>query len=232
MTCAIVQPSYIPWRGYFHMVWKSDVVVHYDDVQYTRHAWRNRNRVKTPGGVRWLTIPVHAHGHQTEGLLVRDIRIDWHEDWARKHWKTLCLSYVRAPHFARYAPELEAFYASRPERLADFTIALIEWVSRQLGIERTRFLRSSELRAEGDRTERPLAILRQVGADRFVNGPTARDYFDELRAAEAGITVEWMRYDYREYEQLWPPYDPAVSALDLLFMKGPDAGAYIWGSSA
>ena len=232
MKCVILQPSYIPWRGYFHQVQKADVFVFYDDVQYDDRGWRNRNRVKTEQGARWLTIPVFSQGVQVTRTPIRDVRIAWDRPWARKHWETIRHSYSRAPHFARYAPLLADFYARHGERLADFTIELTIALSWELGLTRTRFLRSSDLAVEGSRTDRLLGLLAAVGADHYISGPSARDYIDEEKVAAAGVTLEYMTYDYPEYEQLHPPYDPQVSILDLLFMKGGEAGEFIWGRFA
>jgi hypothetical protein len=232
VRCVILQPSYIPWRGYFHQIQKADTFVFYDDVQYDDRGWRNRNRLKTEQGTRWLTIPVHSQGVQVTRTPIRDVRISWDRPWARKHWETIRQSYGRAPHFARYAPLLQEFYARRGELLADFAIELTIALAWELGLRRTRFLRSSDLRAEGARTERLLALLGAVGADHYISGPSARTYIDEERVAAAGVALEYMTYDYPEYEQLHPPYDPFVSVLDLLFMKGPEAGEWIWGRFA
>ncbi len=233
MKLAVIQPSYIPWRGYFHQIQKADVFLFYDDVQYDKHGWRNRNRVKTANGTIWLTIPVAAGGNVVERTPINRIRCVWRTAWNRKHWATIRQSYGRAPHFDRYAPLLESFYARRDELLADFTIDLTLALSRELGIQGTRFVRSSELPGiEGSGTDRLLCLLRAVGADHFISGPTARDYIDEEKVARAGVTLEYMTYDYPEYEQLHPPYDPHVSILDLLFMKGAEAGEHVWGCFA
>lgn len=231
MIGVILQPSYIPWRGVFDLIHRADVFVFYDDVQYDKHGWRNRNRVKTSSGTQWLTIPVNAKGNVTGGLLLTDTRVVWTQDWARKHWSTLKQSYARAPHFAEYAPLLEGFYARRPELLIDFTMDLTIALARALGITKTKFLRSSELGASGDRTERLVGICQKIGATHYLSGPSARDYIDANVFAEANIGLEYMIYDYRPYEQLHPPFDPGVSILDLLFMKGPAAPDYIWGSA-
>jgi hypothetical protein len=232
VKAVILQPSYIPWRGYFHQIQKADVFVFYDDVQYDDRGWRNRNRVKTRQGARWLTIPVGSRGVQVQQTPIREVEICWDRPWAQKHWTTIRHSYARAPFFGRYAPMVEGFYAARPSRLADFTIDLILALARELGLTRTRFLRSSSLDVQGARTERLLGLLRAVGADHYISGPSARGYIEEERVAAAGVTLEYMEYDYPEYEQLHPPYDPYVSILDLLFMKGPDAPRYIWGAEA
>ncbi len=232
MKCVILQPSYIPWRGYFHQIQKADTFVFYDDVQYDDRGWRNRNRVKTEQGSRWLTIPVFSQGVQVTHTLIRDVRISWDRPWARKHRETIRHSYGHAPHFARYAPLLEDFYSRRGDNLADFTIELTVALAWELGLNRTRFVRSSALAVEGTKTERLLALLAAVGANHYISGPSARAYIDEEKVAAAGVTLEYMTYDYPEYEQLYPPYDPHVSILDLLFMKGSEAGEYVWGRFA
>jgi WbqC-like protein family len=226
-TCVILQPSYIPWRGYFDLIARADTFVFYDDVQYDKHGWRNRNRVKTASGTQWLTIPVLSKGNVEDGLLLKDARIAWTTSWAKKHLATLRQSYAKSPFFKRYEPLLESFYAQHPDMLCDFTIDTTRALAKELGITRTRFLRSSELAGTGERTERLIRILRAVSATRYVSGPSARDYLDEALFKEARIDLEYIVYDYPPYEQLHPPYDPQVTILDLLFMKGEDAASFI-----
>ena len=232
MKCVILQPSYIPWRGYFHQIEKADLFVFYDDVQYDDRGWRNRNRVKTEQGTRWLTIPVFSQGVQVTRTAIRDVRIAWERPWARKHWETIRHSYSRAPHFDRYSPLLADFYSRRGDNLADFTIELTIALAWELGLTRTRFLRSSSLAVSGEKTERLLALLAAVGANHYISGPSARGYIEEDKVAAAGVTLEYMTYDYPEYEQLHPPFDPHVSILDLLFMRGAEAGEHVWGRFA
>jgi len=229
MKCVILQPSYVPWRGYFHQIQKADVFVFFDDVQYDRRGWRNRNRVKSSSGTVWLTVPVHARGVQREGIPIREIRIAHDRPWQRKHWATLAASYHRAPYFERYRALLEPLWQGCAEHLADFTIETTKVLARELGIGGTRFLRSSELDVGGVKTDRLLALLLEIGARHYISGPSARAYLDEALLARHGIETEYMVYDYPEYDQLHPPYDPQVSVLDLLFMKGPEAGRWIWG---
>lgn len=227
LKCVILQPSYIPWRGYFHQIQKADVFVFYDDVQYDKRGWRNRNRVKTPQGLRWLTIPVRSRA-RVENALIKDIRICWERPWAQTHWSTLRHSYSRAPYFQKYEPLLEAFFGRRDELLADFTIAFTLALAGELGIRHTRFLRSSSLKVEGVKSDRLLSVLGAVGSRHYISGPSARAYINEPKVSAAGVSVEYMTYEYPEYSQLHPPYDPFVSILDLLFMEGPEAGRLIW----
>lgn len=232
MNCVILQPSYVPWRGYFDLVHRADVFVFYDDVQYDKHGWRNRNRVKTPQGTQWLTIPVRAAGNVESGLRILDVKTNPAARWAKKHAQTLKQAYARAPRFAEVAPLVDEIYAESPERLCDFTIASTVRLARALGITHTRFVRSSELGVAGERTERLVDIVRGVGATRYISGPSAQAYLEPARFDAAGLALEYIEYDYPEYPQLHPPYDAAVSIWDTLFMLGDEASDYIWGARA
>ena len=227
MNVVVLQPSYIPRRGYFDQIQRADLFIFYDDVQYDKHGWRNRNQIKTSQGKQWLTIPVHSQG-ATHGLLIKDAEIDWSKPWARNHWKALSFSYAKAPYFQCYASWLESFYLREDRFLADFTIELTIALARELGITHTRFMRSSELAGiDGEKTERLVQILTRVGATHYISGPSATEYLEDGSLASAGITFEYIKYGYPEYPQLYPPYDPFVSILDLLFMIGKDALTYI-----
>jgi hypothetical protein len=228
MNCVILQPAYIPWRGYFEQIYRADVFVFYDDVQYDKHGWRNRNWIKNHQGGQWLTIPVHNRGVVIESIPINQIEIAWEQSWAERHWRAIQQSYYRAPYFKQYAPWLEDVYQRRPERLADFTIPLTIEIAQKLGICRTRFLRSSELKASGQKTDRLIEILNWVGASHYISGPSARSYIENEKFEAAGITLEYMDYHYPEYPQLHPPFDPHVTILDLLFMVGPEAPQYIF----
>ncbi len=226
MNVVILQPSYIPWRGYFDQVRRADLFIFYDDVQYDKHGWRNRNQIKTAQGKQWLTIPVHSAG-VTQGIPIKDVKIDQDKPWAKNHLKALTISYSKAPCFKKYLPLLGSFYNRRDESIADFTIETTIALTRELGNNHTRFMRSSELDAiDGQKTDRLIQILKRVGAAHYISGPSARDYIEAEKFAAANITLEYMQYEYPEYPQLYPPYDPFVSMLDLLFMVGQDAGKY------
>lgn len=226
MNVVILQPSYIPWRGYFDQIRRADLFIFYDDVQYDKHGWRNRNQIKTHQGKQWLTIPVHTKG-VTNGTLIRDVRIDWSKPWAKNHLKSIRIAYNRAPCFNAYLPLLESFFARRDEFLADFTIETSIALARELGFTSTRFMRSSEMRdIQGQKTDRVIHILKGVGATHYICGPSASSYMEPEKFDAAEITFEYMEYRYPEYLQLYPPYDPHVSILDLLFMTGKDSCSY------
>ena len=228
MKCVINQPNYIPWRGYFHQISKADVFVFYDDVQYDKHGWRNRNRIKTANGPVWLTIPVLKKGVVKNHIPIKEIFIDWSQDWAHKHWKTIEQAYGKTPFFEVYSSTLKEFYACRFDKLADLTIQLTILIAEVLGISGTKFVRSSSLEPTGTKTNRLLDVLKQLGATHYISGPAAKSYLEEAKLADAGIVTEYMIYDYPVYSQLYPPYDAQVSILDLIFMTGPDALKFIW----
>lgn len=230
MKVVILQPSYIPWRGYFDQIRRADLFIFYDDVQYDKRGWRNRNQIKTPQGKQWLTIPVFSRGAQSESIPINHIRIVWDKPWNQDHWKALQYSYRKAPYFDHYTPLLAEYYQRRDEYLADFTIEFTVALARELGITHTSFIRSSEITGiDGQKTDRLIQILQSVGATHYISGPAARDYIDDAKFEIAGISLEYMEYDYPEYPQLYPPYDPHVSILDLLLMTGADAMQYIKG---
>ena len=227
MNVVILQPSYIPWRGYFDQIRRADLFIFYDDVQYDKHGWRNRNQIKTSQGKQWLTIPVHSKG-ATEGMLIKDIRIDWSKTWSSNHLKALTFAYQKAPYFKDYLPLLQTFYDRRDECLADFTIETSILLSRELGIASTQFLRSSAIPGMiGVKTDRLIQLLKHVGATHYISGPAAREYLEPEKFNAAGISFEYMHYNYPEYPQLYPPFDPYVTVLDLLFMTGSNAIDYL-----
>lgn len=232
MNVVILQPSYIPWRGYFDQIRRADLFVFYDDVQYDKNGWRNRNQIKTHQGKQWLTIPVHTKG-VTHGKPIKDVCIDWSKPWAKNHLKALTMAYSKAPHFEEYLPLLEAFYERRDEFLADFTITTSILLARTLGLTSTRFMSSSELPdLQGQKTDRVIDVLKRIGATHYITGPSAGSYMEPEKFEDAGITFEYMQYSYPEYPQLYPPYDPYVSILDLMFMTGDKAYDYLFHKEA
>jgi hypothetical protein len=220
-TVAIVQSNYIPWKGYFDLIARADDFILLDNVQYTRRDWRNRNRIKTAAGPRWLTIPVQAKGRYSQRIdetLVADA--GWHDS----HWSAICQAYRAAAHFAEVAAVLEPVYASlTQERLCDINATLLATLCEMLGIS-TRMSRSTDYPAREERSERLLDLTLAVGATEYLSGSAAQGYLDIAAFERAGVEVAWMSYEgYPEYPQLHPPFDHAVSVLDVLFNVGPDA---------
>ena len=224
-SVAIVQSNYIPWKGYFDLIGAVDEFILYDDMQFTRRDWRNRNLIKTPNGLKWLTIPVQVKGRYFQRI--RDTEIS-SESWAEEHWKSLALNYARAPAFGEVAPWLETLYESATMRsLSELNRHFLVAICERLGI-RTKLTDSADYVLEGEKSERLAAICRQAGATSYVSGPAARDYLDEEVFARQGIAVKWFDYGgYPEYPQLWGDFEHGVTILDLLFNAGDDVRRYL-----
>lgn len=222
---AIVQPNYIPWKGYFDLINLVDEFILFDDVQYTRRDWRNRNRIKTADGIKWLTIPVETKGLYDQ--LIRDARVS-DSDWKRRHWRTIRASYGRAAHFTDYEDFFaDLFLSCEEEKLHRVNHRFLASICELLGIE-TPLHSSSDFEVSGAKSERLLALCRKAGATHYLSGPAARDYLKVDTFEQAGVTVEWMDYsDYPEYRQLHPPFEHGVSIIDLIFNEGPRATAFM-----
>ena len=222
---AIVQSNYIPWKGYFDMIAAVDEFILYDDMQYTRRDWRNRNQIKTAQGVQWLTVPVRVKGkyHQT----IRETEIDG-EDWAVSHWRTLNQNYRRAPFFADIADWLEPVYLRETFRhLSALNRRLIEAVCIFLGIG-TKITNSWDYRLSEGRSERLADLCVRAGATEYISGPAAKDYIEEQLFKDRGVKLTWFDYvGYPEYPQLWGEFVHGVTILDLLFNCGREAPRYM-----
>lgn len=220
---AISQSNYIPWKGYFEMIQIVDEFVLYDDVQYTKRDWRNRNKVKTPHGLKWLTIPVSA----SRSLNIEEVEIA-DEDWNKNHWKTIRHLYSSASHFDTYADTIESMYKeAKHKKLSEINYHFLSGITELLGID-TPFSWSRDYNATGNKSERLLSICKRAGATGYVSGPAAKDYLDVDLFESQGVSVEWMEYSgYREYPQLYGDFEHSVSIIDLLFNTGKESSSFI-----
>jgi len=222
---AIVQSNYIPWKGYFDLINSVDEFILFDDVQYTRRDWRNRNLIKTPRGLEWLTIPVAAKGQFHQRIC--DTQIS-EPQWGGSHWASLVHNYAKAPHFERYQPLLEPLYRSDERSLSAVNHGFISTICGILGIA-TRISRSMDYRPlkEG-KTERLVDLCRRAGATEYLSGPAARDYIEPAQFEAAGIRLSFFDYaGYPEYPQRFGKFEHGVTVLDLLFNTGPQAPRYM-----
>jgi len=225
-TVVVLQSNYIPWKGYFDLIHDADLFVFYDDVQFTKNDWRNRNRIKTAQGSKWLSIPVGI----SAARLICEVEMP-DARWQLSHWDSLRQAYGSRPHFQRYRAFFEDIYLGRNwTHLSELNRSLIERISVELLGVSIAFADSREYAPEGAKQDRLLNLLKALGAERYVSGPAARSYIEAERFAEAGIELCWKDYTgYPVYEQAHPPFEHGVSILDLLFSVGPDAPWYIWG---
>ena len=222
---AIVQSCYIPWKGYFDLINLSDEFILLDDAQFTKRDWRNRNAIKTPLGTRWLTIPVRTKGRYHQRIDETEITDPlWHE----RHWESIARSYDSAPHFPEYRHAVEEMYRTATgDRLSIVNRSFLAGICGLLGIS-TPLTWSTDYAVNGVRTERLVNLSLAAGASIYLSGPRARAYLEEDLFRDAGIAVEYMDYShYPEYPQLHPPFDHAVTILDLVFSTGSDAPRFM-----
>lgn len=221
---AILQSNYIPWKGYFDLLNSVDDFIFYDEVQYTKNDWRNRNRIKTAQGVQWLTIPVRQ---ERLAQKISETRV-YSPDWSTRHWRTLAQNYSHAPYFELYRSQLQELYCGpNSEFLSQINQRFIRVLNELLGI-RTRLHSAADFAVHGDRTARLVQLVQAVGGTEYVSGPAAKAYLEADRFAQAGIGLTWMSYEgYPEYRQLHGPFAHHVSVLDLLLNEGPEASRYM-----
>jgi hypothetical protein len=229
MRVAIVQSSYIPWRGYFSLIRRADRFIFLDSVQFTRRDWRSRNRIKTAQGTIWLTVPVRQRGNYHAAIDRIEIATP---DWAERHLRTIEAAYHRAPGYDVHGPAIAAAYreVARVTRLSEVNQRLTAVCCGLLGIAtslgRDGDLLGRDALERADPTDRLVALAAAAGATTYISGPTARAYLDPARFEARGIAVEWMDYGgLRPYAQLWGAFDPQVSVVDLLLNAGRDAPA-------
>ena len=223
---SIHQPNYLPWIGYFHKIFLSDVFVFLDDVQYPKGQLVNRNKIKTANGEMYLNVPVITKGRSKQ--LIMEANIDNHINWKKKHWKSISLNYKKAQFFDKYSPFLEELYQSEWKKLSEMNEYIIMHITETLGI-RTRFLRSSELDISGKSTKRLVNIVKAVGGDTYLSGKGAKDYMDEQMFVETKIDLKYQDFKHPTYNQLFGKFLPNMSIIDLLFNEGEKSIDFIRG---
>jgi len=221
----ITQSNYIPWKGYFDAIQLVDEVILYDDVQYTKRDWRNRNKIKTPQGVKWLSIPVEVKGKYFQAI--KDTKIS-EPKWNVKHWNTLQGNYAKAPFFKEYQEFFKDLYLNcEEEYLSLINFRFLEGINKILGID-TPMRFSSDFELVDGKTDRLVDLCKKLGATDYYSGPAAKDYMDEDLFTQEGVKVHYLDYSgYPEYEQLNPPFTHGVSILDLIFNVGEDSPSYM-----
>ena len=217
MRVTILQPSYLPWLGFFEQMSRADKFVLLDDVQYTRRDWRNRNRIRVRENWIWLTVPVQQKSRFSQSLL--ETRIDNSLPWRRKHLETLRQHYCKAPFFEKYFPRCQQVYEKDWTFLFDLCLETINLIKEEMGIE-TPLLRSSEMKPGGEKTERLVSICRELGATHYLSGESGSNYIAEEDFSSQGIALEYQNYEHPVYPLRYTGFVPHLSAIDLLFNCG------------
>jgi hypothetical protein len=222
---AILQSNYIPWKGYFDIIRAVDEFIIYDDVQYTKNDWRNRNIIKTVNGIHWLTIPISVKGKFKQSII--DAKVS-DPKWQEKHWKTICMAYSKAKYFNDYKDIFEELYLNcKDQYLSIINVKFISCINKILGIN-TEITSSSDYKISTGKNEKLIELCLQAKADEYISGPSAKNYIDTSQFEENKIKLNIIGYNgYKTYEQLFPPFKHEVSVIDLIFNTGTNAKNYM-----
>lgn len=218
MRISIMQPGYIPWLGFFELMYNCEYFVLLDDVQYTKKDWRNRNRIRTKHGWIWLTIPVLTKGSRFQ--LINEVMINNTLDWKKKHLSSIKINYSKAGYFRDYFPKLEKIYTQEWNYLLDLDIEIIKWLKEMLGIK-TPLVKSSDLKVSGRKEEKIIGICKKLSADELYDSKAASTFFDLGKLEREKVNVKFQDYTYPVYKQLYNPFIPYMSTIDLLLNHGP-----------
>ncbi|MFC1571746.1 WbqC family protein [Candidatus Margulisiibacteriota bacterium] len=204
MKAVIMQPTYLPWMGYFDLMDQSDIFIFLDDVQFEKQSWQQRNKIKTAQGELWLTVPVIRKFPQ----LINEVEVNNALNWSKKHWKTISQCYRKASCFQNYETEFAAVYASSWHKLIDLNISIIKIICRLLGIEK-RIVCSSDMNVNGKKVSKIISLCKEVKADIYLSPSGAENYLEEdNQFLSEGIKLEYHNYDVPAYNQLYNDFKP------------------------
>lgn len=223
---AILQSNYIPWKGVFDMINMVDEFVFFEDVDFTKRDWRSRNKIPTPNGEIWLTVPVNK---AERGTKIKDITINHETDWQRKHYLTITGNYKKAPFYKDFEFLLDDIYMDhRWDNLSEMNIYITKKIADILGIK-TSFVNSADLQTNGAKDDKLIEICQKLNATHYLSGPAAKDYIVDEKFKKANIGLSYINYEgYPEYKQLYGDFDHYVSIIDVLFNCGEKAQDYIF----
>lgn len=228
MRLSILQPSYLPWLGFFDQMHRADTFVFLDDVQFTKRDWRNRNKIRTPNGWAWLTVPVLQKSQFKQ--LLKDTRIDNSVPWRRKHCEAIRAHYAKAPYFDLYFPALESVYNKHWGFLLDLCYETLWILQEALGIQ-VSILKSSEIAIESAKEEKILALCQRLGASHYLTGDASANYLCPEAFDQQGIVLEMQNYRHPSYHQRYSGFVPYLSVIDLLFNEGEQSLAVLNGAN-
>ena len=221
-----MQPTYLPWIGFFDLIDQSDIFVFLDSVQFTRRSWQQRNRIKTSQGELMLTVPVLTKGARDQ--VIKDARVDFQSGFANDHLKAMRFAYAKSPHFADVFSQLEKVYAQNFTVLGELNMALIRFFCGYLNLGEKKFLKSSDLKVDGTKVDRLVKIAQVVGGTLYLSAAGSKDYIDENNLFNgSGVELSYHQYEHPKYRQLHGEFLPYMSIVDLLFNEGPDSLAIV-----
>jgi hypothetical protein len=217
--CCVMQPTYLPWIGYFDLIDQSDSFIFLDNVQFEKQSWQQRNRIRTHKGLEWLTVPIFIKGRSVQ--LIKDVEIVLSDKFYLKHLRKIEINYRQAPYFKKYYPEFREILLDHAPILHELNIKLIEWLSYVMGIN-AKFIVSSALSGQGKRSAILVDLCKKMEADNYLSTAGSRGYLiaDYQMFSDAAIKVWLHNYEHPEYRQLYSSFIPYASVIDLLFNEG------------
>lgn len=227
MRVAIMQPTYLSWVGYFALIGCVDTFVFYDDVQFVKQSWQQRNRIKAPQTWIYLSVPVIKHF----GQKINAVKINNNIDWRDRHWQVISQYYKKASSFEMYADGFKVLYEKEWEYLIDLNVTIIKRIASMLGLD-TKFMLSSELHGIGTKTDRVISILNELGATEYLTVPGTKGYLEPYKFKANGIKLFRYEFNHPTYPQLYGDFIPYLSVIDLLFNVGHEAASIVGGNNS
>lgn len=227
MRIAIMQPGYLPWLGFFEMMHKCELFVIFDDVQYTKKDWRSRNKIRTKEGWMWLSVPVQTKNKRFQ--MINEAKIDYSYGWQHKHLKAIEINYQKAHYFSKYFPCLRHIIGFKWQRILDLDIELIKWMAWEIGIKREMVM-SSSFKTSGKLEDKIISLCQSIGAEELYDTKASSTFLDIMKFDQHGIKIDFQDYKHPVYEQVYCPFLPYMSALDILFNQGARSTDIILGS--
>ncbi len=227
MIASIHQPQYAPWLGYFDKMFRADVFILLDTVQFKKNEFQNRNRIKTAQGWQWITVPVRYRFPQ----LISEVTINNDVNWPHKHTQALFANYTKSPFFETLMPVFDDWLSKTWSSISDLNSCTVKVIAEQLGVQ-TEVRSTDGMTLSEDPTGRLIDICRAVGATTYLSGAGGSSYLDEQQFETADIELRYQRYEHPTYDQLYEGFLPCMSALDLLFNHGPSSLDILTGRGA
>ena len=225
MIVSINQLAYLPWLGYFERIKNSDVFVFFDTVQFEKNSFTNRNKIKTPNGSKWLTIPIKTSGLFKTNTLKNCKILD--AKWQKSHWLQIKENYRKSSFWQEYSPQFEVFYQKPYNKLSDLCWEMLQTFVKIFNIK-TKLIRSSSLpEFITTKDDLVLDILKHLRADEYISGALGRNYIHEDKFLISNIKLRYQDYKPKNYTQLFGEFIPYLGAIDLIFNQGPESMKYI-----
>jgi len=221
MRAAIHQPNFLPWIGYFYKFYLADVFVFLDDAQFSKNSFINRNKIKTPQGEQWITLPIKSANKFEQKI--NEVKIDNRQKSVKKILSTVKMNYSKTKYFSEYFPEFEVILNNSNDNLVSLNIDLINWINKILDIHKKIVLSSECDDISGSATEKLIKICKKLNATTYFAGFGSSKYHDEDLFSASGIELRFYDFNHPIYPQIWGDFIPNLSIIDLLFNCGSES---------